>query len=307
MKKCNPLFLIFLIALYAAFGCAVGFIIAFFLKIPFDNNWMLLITIPLVLLLFTEWTNLIFRPIAQRTMRKGIEKENFVHFTEYTCRQNWTLSSTVCIDEDNGRVAYVPVLNPFKFQMVNASDLSKVRSSYIPGPMDGTRYVFFEFYCQNERFRFPTFARRSMWVIGDSHVQAAIAEGDKICNLILKFNPDANKEPDKVARAFNKTGFAGFIFSIVSIVLTVITELTELVVSTTPALKENFNNCLSVYIFSFLAIATAVTGLILGVKGLKGTDQVYKRGTGFAKTARTISSILLAILLISLASFIFVK
>ncbi|MCR4767145.1 MAG: hypothetical protein K5875_04220 [Saccharofermentans sp.] len=303
MKKHNPLAVLILIAANLAVGCLTGIALGALTGIR-GFNWMILITIPLFLLLFPNLTNLFVFPIARKTMEKNLAKQHFGKTTTFINTDLWSLRKMLCIDEDTGRVAYVSVTNPFKFQMVHATELNKITTAYMVGPFGGTRYVYFEFCHGNTRFRFPTFRTRTMWFVSSTHVQDAIATGENICNLLLRFNPSGADFSKNNDIPFSKTGLKGFIFAFISIYFAIAAVLSEFYISTMAGLDPLSFSGIPAYAITFAGAAFAVTGIVLGIKALRGASAAPVRGRGFAKTAVIMSSIVLAILLLSLVLFI---
>lgn len=216
----------------------------------------------------------------------------------------------LCIDEETGRVAYTSALNPFKFQMVDAKELSKVRTGYDRGPFGGTRYVYFEFFHGNNRFRIPTFSTRSMYFTESRQVQDAIATGENICNLILKFNPQGRLTADKINNRempFIKIGIPATVFASVSIFVAVIAMIIEVYISSIEGWKDDMRYGMTAFALVFIALALSVTGLLLGIRGLKtAVAEGPARGLGFSKVATVMSSIVIAVLLLTFALFVFV-
>ena len=96
------------------------------------------------------------------------------------------------IDEVNRKIAYVSVHNPLEFQTADVKDLTNVISSYIRGPFDGTRYVYYQFVYNNKRMRIPTFTSRHMHFTSASIVQNAIAKADRFRDSVLKMQEEIN-------------------------------------------------------------------------------------------------------------------
>ena len=304
MKRHNAAAILLIIAGNLAAGVLLGILMGFLLRVQ-GFNWCLFITVPLMMMFFTDLPNLIVFPFAKKKMDKYLKEQNFGTTTTFICRGFMTFRSMLCIDEDTGRIAYISVTNPFKVQMAEARELSKFRSTYARGPFGGTRHAFFEFYQGKNRLRFTTFrSPRSMWTVSSTRVQNALATGDRIGNLLLKFNPnvkDLTKDPDM---PFSKTGLWGFILAFISIYFAIAALISEFFINMARA-GLNRTSEIPFYALSFAGIALAAAGLILGIKVLKDASKSPVRGSGFAKTAIVMGSIVLIILVWIVIAFIF--
>ena len=311
MKRNSVPTIILLIVSYLAAGILLGAVCGWFLHQEFINVITLLL-LSILFIGFTDVTNLIMFPIAKRTMEKGLRANNFGKTTTLFSNGTHRIKSMLCIDEETGRVAYTSALNPFKFQMAEAKELSKVRSGYERAPLGGTRYVFFEFYHGNNRFRIPMLATaRLVYFVESRQVREALAAGENFGNLILRFNPKGRLTADKINNRempFIKIGIPATICTGVSIFVTVVAMCSEFYISSFEGWKDDLlNNGMFAFVTVFIALALAVTGLILGIKGLKQTAADGPvRGLGFSKAATVMSSITIAVLLLTFALFIFV-
>ena len=308
MKKNSVPLIIALIAIYLSAGIFLGILAGRLLHFT-QGNFFPIITVFILFLLFVDLTNLILFPIAKITMKKGIEANNFGKTTTFINTDYRSIRTMLCIDEETGRVAYTSALNPFKFQMVEAKELSKIRTSYIRGPLGGTRYVFFEFYYGNNRMRFLTLftGKKSYWSLSSNRVREALATGERICNLILKFNPQGYLTSDKINNTempFIKIGIPGTVFAVVSVVISVIAMLSEVVISSSAGWKDDLRNGMPAFVLASLGLVTSATGLILGIKGLKAANGGPVRGIGFSKTAVIMSSIVIVLLILTFILFI---
>ena len=167
--------------------------------------------------------------------------------------------------------------------------------------------MFFEFYHGNNRLRFPTFRTgRQTWLISSARVQNAIATGENICSLLLRFNPGGNDFTVNRNAPFSKTALWGFFFSFVSVFLAVVTMISELYLSSVySGLEQKAANGMAAYVLAFLAAAPAVTGLVLGANVLRKSSVSPVRGIGFARTSVIMSSVVLALLLLTMALYLF--
>ena len=307
MKKTSPAVVVMLIAVYLAAGVLLGILMGMLLHIK-GGNWCFTITVPLIFMCFIELTNLIMFPIAKRTMNKGLKANNFGRTFTYVNKRVRRIRVMLCIDEENGRVALTSALNPFKFQMVDARELTKIRSCHDFWLPKGTRCVFFEFYHVNNRIRIPTYTVRHYYAASPERVQEAIDLGDKICNLLLKFNPRGYLTADKkynIELPFIKIGIPGTVFACVSMVIAVVAMFSESVIYSNEDWKGNPMNGMIPYVLTAIGVAFAATALVLGIKGLMASRQGPVRGLGLSKLSVIMSSIVIVVLLGSLALFLF--
>ena len=309
MKRNSVPTIILLTAIYLAAGILLGNLAGWLLNL---KGVITILLLEVIFIGFAHLTNLFMFPIAKRTMEKGVKANNFGKTTTLYSNGTHRIKSMLCIDEETGRVAYTSALNPFKFQMAEAKELSKVRSGYARAPLGGTRYVYFEFYHGNNRIRIPTLATaRLVYFVQSREVQEALAAGENFGNLILKFNPKACLTDDKInnrVMPFIKIGIPATICAGLSIFVAVVSMCGEIYISSLNGWKDDLlNNGMFAFVTVFIALALAVTGLILGIKGLKqAASDGPVRGLGFSKAATIISSIVIAVLLLTFALFIFV-
>jgi len=309
MKRNSVPTIILLTAIYLAAGILLGNLAGWLLNL---KGVITILLLEVIFIGFAPLTNLFMFPVAKRTMEKGVKANNFGKTTTLFSNGTHRIKSMLCIDEETGRVAYTSALNPFKFQMAEAKELSKVRSGYARAPLGGTRYVYFEFYHGNNRMRIPTLATaRLVYFVQSRQVQEALAAGENFGNLILKFNPKACLTDDKInnrVMPFIKIGIPATICAGLSIFVAVVSMCGEIYISSLNGWKDDLlNNGMFAFVTVFIALALAVTGLILGIKGLKqAASDGPVRGLGFSKAATIISSIVIAVLLLTFALFIFV-
>lgn len=312
MKRYSVAVILGVTASLLAIGVVLGLLAARFLtgRVLEDGVVLcLVLTVPFAFMYFTRFANRFLFPIAKKTMDKGLKANGFGDTYTYTSYGYMRIYSILSIDKNTGRVAYTSALSPFKFQMTDAREMTKIRSGHDKGPFGGTRFVFFEFYLGNERFCFPTFASRNYLALESSNIRESIADADYVCSLLLKFNPDgyltADKK-DKIGMPFIKIGIYGAICATIAVFVTVATLISEVVVSTNVSWKENMLNGIPVYVLAFIGIALETAGIIFGIKGLKEAKAAGPvRGLGFSKTAVTMSSILMAVTILSMLLFIF--
>ena len=300
MKKSDPLVVIMLLVLFVGVAFLLGCLIGIWTGSDVFNNVFVFIFVFMALLLYLPLSTVTMMPFAKKTMDKNLKDQNFTKPLKYINTNSFTLGYVLCVDEETGRVAYVSALNPFKFQMVHAGELTKIRSSYAKGPFGGTRYVFFEFYIGNTRMRFPTLATRSMWSVASRSVQNAIATGDEFVRVLTKFQPSEKIMQDQKNARFNKKGIIGFILANISIIVTLITIASLISASGT---KDTVVTILA-YSLSGTDLALVVTAFVLGLVAVKSADNTLIRGMGFSKTAVAMSASVSAVLILSFTIFV---
>ncbi|MDO4421893.1 MAG: hypothetical protein Q4C15_07625 [Eubacteriales bacterium] len=309
MKRNSVPTIILLIASYLTVGVVLGGVIDVLLNLPRFSVFTIFMA-EIVLLFFPNISNLIMFPVAKKTMMKGIKENNFGKTTTYVGGGWHRIKSMICIDEETGRVAYTSALSPFKFQMVEAKELSKARSTYERGPLGGTRYVFFEFYYKNNRIRIPTlYSSKFTYFIASREVQEALATGENICKLIEKFNPLVRLTADKITNRempFIKIGVPSAICGGLSIYVAVMGIFTEIYVSSFEGWKDDFlNSAMPAFVVVSIALALAVAGLVFGIMGLRrAATEAPVRGLGLSKAGTVMSAIVIVVLLLKLALFI---
>ena len=185
MKKYSFGFILIEIAVMLVISC-IPTIFVFLYTDPEKN-----LTIPAAIIflffafiLHTSLANRILFPIAKKTMEKRSEKEGFVRSDTFYNRQSNSCASVLAIDEVHGKIAYVSVHNPFKLQIADVKDLTDIKSGYIKGPFDGTRYVYYQFTYKNKRMRIPTFTAKNMHSLSATVVQDAISKSDCFSNSV---------------------------------------------------------------------------------------------------------------------------
>ena len=311
MKRNSVPTIILLIASYLTVGVLLGSVIDVLLNLPRFSVFTIFMA-EIVLLFFPNISNLIMFPVAKKTMKKGTQANNFGRTTTFISKGGYRIKTIICVDEDTGRVAYTSSLSPFKFQMAEARELSKVRTGYEKAPLGGTRYVFFEFYHGNNRMRIPTFyTSRIVYAVGSREVQEALATGENICKLIEKFNPLVRLTADKITNRempFIMIGVPSAICGGLSIYVAVMGIFTEIYVSSFDGWKDDFlNSAMPAFVVVSIALALAVAGLVFGIMGLRrAAAEAPVRGLGLSKAGTVMSAIVIVVLLLITALFIFV-
>ena len=188
MKKFNAKFLLIQGAIILGISVIAGFLISFFMD-PVDIVYaaeILTVMVLFVLLLCYGFSgNIITGSIAKRTMEKHSQEEKFQNYSTFVTDGSFTAGAIIRIDESTGKIAYVSYQNPYEFQMVSSKDITNIKSSYIKGPLGGTRYVYFEFYYNNKKVRIPTFTSRNMYSLKSQEVLEGISKADAFCDILV--------------------------------------------------------------------------------------------------------------------------
>lgn len=91
--------------------------------------------------------------MVAKTVKKNSAKYNFDK--AYTFQTN---NATLMIDAAGGRIAYISNLNPWKFQMISAKDITDIKDDYKKGLLaNTTHYVYFQFSYRGRVMKIPTF------------------------------------------------------------------------------------------------------------------------------------------------------
>lgn len=121
----------------------------------------------------------ITQSFAEKTMENNSKEKKFSQYNTF-----YSSGAIIRIDEPTGRIAYVSNQNPFEFQMISATDISKIRTYYMKGPLGGTSYVCFEFVYNGKRVRIPTFTSDKPYSMESSEVLTAISKADAYCKIL---------------------------------------------------------------------------------------------------------------------------
>lgn len=187
MKKIDAKFFLVQVVVLVVVSAIIGIIVAAALgdENPVAAGFNLLpVFLFFVALIYGVLGNMFTGPIAKKTMEKNAKKENFEKCSTFVTDGSFTIGAIVKIDETTGRVAYVSYWNPYEFQMVQAKELTKIKSSYKKAPLGGTSYVYFEFYCKNKRVRIPTFTASNVYSLKSQVVLEGISKADAFCDLL---------------------------------------------------------------------------------------------------------------------------
>lgn len=188
MREVNPLVIVVSVVIELVLGVAIGIAAS----LIYNDSYILqkgvaigfffavLLAAPAILVF-----GAVFNKIAQKTMKK-LDTMDFC--TDGTFYSN---HATLKLDVINGKIAYVSSLNPFELQVVSAAKLEDIGSSYIKGPLGGTRYVYFQFAYNNIRTKIPTFTSRQMYSLNSSEVMTAISKADAYAGYLKQAKENA--------------------------------------------------------------------------------------------------------------------
>ena len=112
------------------------------------------------------------KKLANKTIQEHASENGFINFNTFQGV------------EAAGKLAYISNRNPFEFQVVSAREITDVKSTYDKGPFGGTRYVYFQFYYQNVKYKVATFSSRNMASLQSTDVLEAISKGDAFVESI---------------------------------------------------------------------------------------------------------------------------
>lgn len=129
--------------------------------------------------LYLGLSSLFTGKLVKKTIAKYAAENGFVNYSRFR-----SSGAVLLIDEQVGRIAYVANQNPFEFQVISAKDIYDIKSSYKKGPLGGTGYVYFEFYCDNKRVRIPTFTSNQMYSLKSAYVLEGISKADTYCEIL---------------------------------------------------------------------------------------------------------------------------
>ena len=192
MKKYSFVFILFQIVAVILVSWLIAMGLGFLAHneyVPLSSIFLWLpISLPLfALLYFFGLSNLITGMIAKKTMEENCEEQHFGKSFTHINKDMGTVGTILKIDEETGRLAYVSYQNPFKFQMANADELTDVISSYKRGPLDTTRYIYFQFRYKGKRTRVPTYTTENNIMVTSGVAREGIAKADRLRDIILGF------------------------------------------------------------------------------------------------------------------------
>ena len=188
MKKYNAAYILIQILIVIVLGVGSGFAFVYLthMKNPLASG----IAFSIIFLFFfwliaMSTTNAYSGKIAKKTLNSETEAQHFEKCSTFITKDSFTLGQILKIDAPTGRVAYISFQNPKQCQIVHASELTNISSSYIKGPFGGTRYVYFQFYYKNKRVRFATFTSRNMYSLSSRQVLEGISKADMFRDILL--------------------------------------------------------------------------------------------------------------------------
>ncbi len=187
MKRIDVKFLLLQVVILVAVSMMIGIIVSVVIGgvNPIVGGFRIMpLFLFFVAMFYGVFGNMFTGPIAKKTMEKHSKKENFERSSTFITDGSFTVGAVVKIDENTGRVAYVSYWNPYEFQMVQAKELTNIKSSYIKAPLGGTQYVYFEFYYNNRRVRIPTFTASNVYSLQSEAVLEGISKADAFCDLL---------------------------------------------------------------------------------------------------------------------------
>lgn len=187
LKRIDTKFLLIQAAILCGVSWIIGIVISVVTggKAPIIEGFRVMpMFLFFAVLIYGAAGNLFTGTIAKKTMEENAKKENFGKSSTFVTAGSFTIGAIVMIDENTGRVAYVSYWNPYEFQMVQAKDLTNIKSDYIKAPLGGTQYVYFEFYYKNKRVRIPTFTASNVYSLQSSEVLEGISKADTFCDLL---------------------------------------------------------------------------------------------------------------------------
>lgn len=117
--------------------------------------------------------------IVMKTEDKYSGEKGYVN-----CETFYSHSEIFMVDVERGKIAYIANQNPYEFQEVNAAELTDAKSGYIPAPLGGTSYVYFEFKCNGKRKRIPTFTSSQPYMLKSGEVLEGLSKADYFCEVI---------------------------------------------------------------------------------------------------------------------------
>ncbi len=188
MKRIAVKFLLLQVVILVAVSTVIGIIVSAALgsgELIAGGLRVMPLFLFILALIYFGFANVFTGTIARKTMKKYSKKENFERCSTFITDGSFTIGAIVKIDENSGRVAYVSYQNPYEFQMVQAKELTNIKSSYIKAPLGGTQYVYFEFYYNNKRVRIPTFTSSNVYSLQSQAVLEGISKADAFCDLII--------------------------------------------------------------------------------------------------------------------------
>ncbi|MDO5156312.1 MAG: hypothetical protein Q4D51_10135 [Eubacteriales bacterium] len=122
----------------------------------------------------------IYKKKIEKRMNEAIEKE---HLGD--CHMFYAYTSIVAISELTGKIAYINSFNPV-VQIIDAKDVTNVKSDYVKGPLGGTTQVYFQFAYNKVNMRIPTFMSNQAFSLTSEKVLTGISKADTYCEIIKR-------------------------------------------------------------------------------------------------------------------------
>lgn len=116
---------------------------------------------------------------SKKTFDEGLEQHNFKDISTFK-----TSNAYLAIDGSDGRVAYVSNHNPMEFQVAEVSDLSKIKTDMMRGPLGGASAVFFSFVYRGQRTKVYTFLSNRAFSLKSGEILEATAKADMYVDLL---------------------------------------------------------------------------------------------------------------------------
>lgn len=181
MKKVNWSKIALIVAVTAVIGVIASVIFSFATCDGTLNSNAIILGLVLytfVAVFVVPWaTKSIFDKQAERTMESASEKG--IHGSTFH-----SSNGIICIDEEQKKVAYVSVYNPKELFILDPKQIHDVKADYIKGPLGGTSYVYFQFYYQKRKLRFPTFLSNHAYMIKSNEVQTGISKAETYRDIL---------------------------------------------------------------------------------------------------------------------------
>lgn len=117
--------------------------------------------------------------IVKKTEEKYSQEKGYRN-----CESFYTHSEIFKVDVERGKIAYIANQNPYEFQEFSAAQLTDVKTGYMPAPLGGTTFVYFEFRCNGKRKKIPTFTSRQPYLLKSGEVLEAMSKADYFCEVI---------------------------------------------------------------------------------------------------------------------------
>lgn len=188
MKKFNLKFLMLQIGIILAISLIVGICLGIHSVNPVANVIGLTIFAAVILgmFYFLIFARMITDKMATKTERKYSAEKGFSNSETF-----YSSSEIFKVNVENGKIAYIANQNPLEFQELSASDITDIKTGYVPGPLGGTSYVYFEFVYQGKRSKIATFKSNQAYSLQSGEVMEAMSKADYFCEILNKAKANA--------------------------------------------------------------------------------------------------------------------